>query len=355
MKVLIAASIYPPDPGGPATHAKAQFEELPKYDIDTRLVAFPNYRHWPKGVRHLLYLLALIRESRDVEVIYAHDAISSGLPALAAAAMKSKKIIIRIGGDRAWESNSENNKTTLSLKEWYEAGLHKGSIFSKITRFVLRRTDMIIVPSPLLAELYIKYYGVPATHVKIIPNPVPSVAPASGPDEQTIVYASRLVAYKNLPFTLKVLATIFPDHPDLRFIVMGDGPERGVLEKLSKKLGISNHIVFTGSVPHSEVLSRASSSLFALAPALTEFNPNYVLEAVSAGKPFLISRENGFAFNIPEDLVFDPRNGEELKERILVLLTPEGYKKAQIEVKSLNFHWTWEDNLRSNADLIKKL
>ncbi len=138
---------------------------------------------------------------------------------------------------------------------------------------------------------------------------------------------------------------------------MGDGPERHNLEELSKKLNISNRVIFTGSIPQTEVLKRTASCRLAIAPALTEFSPNYIMQSISYHKPFLISKENGLPFDVPESFVFDPRNENELESKITSILKPEKYLSAVEEVKSidLDYEVTWNDVLSKNFEILKKV
>ncbi|MBI2086868.1 MAG: glycosyltransferase family 4 protein [Candidatus Zambryskibacteria bacterium] len=353
MKVLIAAGIYPPDAGGPAIHAKAQFEGFPKFGIKTGLVTFAHYRKWPMGVRHFLYFLALLARVSGYDLVYAHDALGTGIPALMAAKIFGKKFMVRIGGDIAWES--ESLKSRLSMKEWYEKGEYLKSLRFKLSRWLMRHADIIATTSPIMNDLYATYYGISRDKIKLLPNPVSETPQYSVSKGNTIIFASRLTAYKNLSFVLKVLAEIFPNEPALKLMIMGDGPEKRNLEKLAYDLGIQNNVIFTGAVSLDEVLKRTAACLFVIAPALTEFNPNYVLQGVSFGKPFLISREHGLPFAVPDSLTFNPRNVHELKEKIVSLLEPAHYARMSQEARNIGFKMSWDDNLKMNKELIMSL
>jgi glycosyltransferase involved in cell wall biosynthesis len=354
-KILIAASIYPPDAGGPAVHAKKQFEWWRNQGYQAEVVALAHYRKWPRWLRHFLFLRKLLVKALRSEVIYAHDAWGVGFPALVAARLTRNKLILRVGGDMAWEREVETKGKAVSIYEWYRSGMYRNNLFYKLTRIVLQRADMLVVPTELLRRVYIEYYDLESTRIAIIPNPIPSVTAEPKGVEQTIVFASRLVAYKNLDFVLNSLKTVFADYPELKLVVMGDGPERSNLEDLAKALLIDSQVEFRGVVAQSEVLEKTSTCLFALAPALTEFNPNYVLQCMSFGKPFIISSENGLPFKVPEELVFDPKNAKELESRVRNLLTKDGYEKAQQMIKSITFIKSWEDNLKENTEIINSL
>lgn len=346
-RVLIAASIYPPDPGGPAIHAKRQYEWLNEHGVKAEVVALAHYRRWPKIVRHLIYLSGLLVRVWKFDVVYAHDAVGAGIPGLIAAKIFRKKFVVRIGGDLPWERYAESGNS-LSLKEWYGSRKHKINLLFILSRWLIERADLIIVTSPILLNIYKTYYGIGEERIKVIPNPIPEVPNTKTSTEPTIVYASRLVAYKNLEMVLRALSRIFPTYPDLEFVIMGDGPDRERLERLARELGTEKQVSFRGSVTQREVLEETARCLFAIAPALTEFNPNYILQAVGLGKPFLISSENGLPFHLNREFEFNPRNEVELESRIKMLL--ENPKSPKID-----FKMSWEDNLRANLEAIRSL
>ena len=356
LKILIAASTYPPDPGGPSIHAHAQVEGFKERGAEVSLVALAHYRMWPIGIRHFLYFVNVLYTARKVDVVYAHDAVGAGIPALVAARICGKKFVVRVGGDLAWEREAEKGNARLSFKEWYRAGLHRDNTLFKLSRFLLRSSDAAIVPSALLAHIYETYYGVSKKVIHIVPNPIPKIAGTTFQTESnTILFASRLVAYKNLAFVLEVLAPILKAHPKIKFLIMGDGPERENLQKLSDNLDMVNQVIFTGSVPQSRVLEETASCLFVIAPALTEFNPNYVLQAVGLGKPFLISQENGLPFEVPKEYTFNLSDKAELKDKVENLLRTSGYIQAQEYVKGIGFDMTWEKCLDANFAILGSL
>jgi len=355
--VLIAASIYPPDVGGPATHARVQYEGFSKRGIRTGLVALAHYRKWPIGLRHIIFLFKLMILASKYNVIYAHDAVGTGLPALITSKIFTKGLVIRSGGDLAWEREAEKNRTNLSMNGWYEQGKNRSNWLFLISKFVLHHADSIVVPSVLLSELYISAYGVSKNKIKVITNPLNSdnYPDVSGDLAKTMVFASRLVSYKNLPTAIRAFAEVAKSHSDFKFIIMGDGPEKENLRALASDLGVIDRVIFTGNISQAEVIKNTARCLFAIAPALTEFNPNYILQSVALGKPFIISRENGLPYVLPESLVFSALDTNDLAKKIENLLDTDGYARAQKEVLSLRIKWSWDDVLELNLMVIRSV
>src|SRR5438445_7307641 len=65
---------------------------------------------------------------------------------------------------------------------------------------------------------------------------------------------SNLIARKNVDRTLRVFAAWSAVRPGSRLTIVGDGAERGELEKLAVELGISDAVQFVGVLPHEGVL-----------------------------------------------------------------------------------------------------
>src|SRR3989344_1272771 len=158
--ILLAAGIYPPDPGGPALHAQRYFEEFPKHGFSCRLVSFRDYRKYPKGISHFLYTCALARTTMGADIIYAFDTLSSGVPSLIVATIFRIPFVVRIGGDALWERATEISKNPISLTSFYQYSLHRGKLNFYIIFIVVSAAKKIIVPAQILKDIYIKHYGI---------------------------------------------------------------------------------------------------------------------------------------------------------------------------------------------------
>ena len=82
---------------------------------------------------------------------------------------------------------------------------------------------------------------------------------------------------------------LLADLPDLRLVLVGDGPLRQALGRLSQDLGISDRVIFAGKRDHAEVaLWMNAADVFCL-PSLREGHPNVVMEALACGTPVVAS------------------------------------------------------------------
>jgi glycosyltransferase involved in cell wall biosynthesis len=109
-------------------------------------------------------------------------------------------------------------------------------------------------------------------------------------DPPTLVTVGHLVARKRHADVLRALWLLRDRAPDLRYVVVGDGPEREPLRRLAGELGVADRVELTGQLPHGEALARARRCDIFVMPSVDEaFGVAYV-EAMAAGVPAIGTR-----------------------------------------------------------------
>jgi glycosyltransferase involved in cell wall biosynthesis len=373
MKILIATGIFPPDIGGPAVHTKKLAEEFVLMGWGARVVTYTSGvedhelpftvkripRTFPKIVRVLLYFLNTLIEARSADVIYAHDPTSAGFPASLSARLLKKKFVIRIGGDAIWEKSTGKGRRFLSLKEYYEKKLHLKdypSLF-KLIRKILKRADAVIVPARILKDLYQTHYGLPEGKIFVIENPVPKMefGTIEKDSKNIVLFAGRFVAYKNLSFLIDSFVAVRKKIKKGELHLIGQGPELSIIKNKIKSLGASSWIKVFPAVSQTELISKIKEATIGVCPALTEFNPNFILECLALGKPILLSRENGLTVRVPEEFLFDPKNSQEFEEKLEKLLRDSNYEVVIKKVKELKLKKTWRNVIDDHVAIFNSL
>jgi glycosyltransferase involved in cell wall biosynthesis len=97
----------------------------------------------------------------------------------------------------------------------------------------------------------------------------------------------RLSPEKGHAVLLQAAKLIFESYPDLYILIVGDGPERGKLEMISRETGIARRVIFTGVRDDIEEML-SLMDIFVL-PSHSEGLPMALLEAMAAGKPLAAS------------------------------------------------------------------
>ncbi len=368
MKILLATGIFFPDVGGPATHVRKIAEHLAGLGWKVTVVAFGDHkgssesyrvvrvsRKSGKLISWFLYTLVIARESFRSDVLYAFDLTTAGIPSAFFAKILRKPLILRIGGDSIWERIVEKGERYLPMRVYYEQGLFKKDkpTLYHVIRSVVHRADTVVIPCNFLKDIYVNYYDVSENKIKLIRNPFPpKVSPTLESGTFTFLFAGRFVSYKNLPRVLKVFDSITAKHAQARLVLIGDGPEEAALKKQARALG--SKVEMIPKVDQKALFARINASSVALAPALTEFNPNFILEALALGKPALISRDNGLSANLPDYMQFDPMDDHALYTVMERMLNPENYNNTLRTVAELPMDQTWDKVVAEHAEIVKE-
>jgi len=212
-----------------------------------------------------------------------------------------------------------------------------------LERFLYHRAERIITLLPF-AYRYMTACGIPQEKIVWIPNGVDlsrvgdSVVTAlSKPDRPERVFKVMYLGAHGQANALDVLiqaAKVIQDwgYSEIRFVLVGDGPEKPKLIALAKDLRLYN-IEFRKSVPKSEiakVLREADAFLFNLEKVEVfryGISPNKLFDFMAAGKPIISSVKT---LSNPVEvarcgLVVPPRNPKALAEAVITLyqLSPE--------------------------------
>jgi glycosyltransferase involved in cell wall biosynthesis len=114
--------------------------------------------------------------------------------------------------------------------------------------------------------------------------------PAHKASDPTLVTVGHLVARKRHADVVRALWLLRERHPQLRYLIVGDGPERGPLARLAGELGVADRVDFAGQLPNAEALAAAGAAHVFVMPSVDEaFGVAYV-EAMAAGLPAIAAR-----------------------------------------------------------------
>ncbi len=119
-----------------------------------------------------------------------------------------------------------------------------------------------------------------------------------GKGTKRVLFVSRLVWEKELRTLAKVYDLFTETHPQVRFVVTGDGPRRRELERLMP------NAVFTGKMVKQDLAKIYASSDVFIFPSITETFGNVVLEAMASGLPPVVAAQGG-----PKGIVQDGVTG----------------------------------------------
>jgi len=123
-----------------------------------------------------------------------------------------------------------------------------------------------------------------------------------------MIYVGRLKNHKNVDVLLQTVKWLKETRPNLRLLIVGDGPEMGNLRRLVHDLNIDSAVRFTGPVDSdAEVFSLIKSSKVFVHPSSKEGGGSLtLLEANACGRPVIAFRSE---LGIDENLISNGMNG----------------------------------------------
>jgi len=183
----------------------------------------------------------------------------------------------------------------------------RGGPFRFVERGLVRLADRVVAITDALRAFTIERVGVPAEKVQTIHYGLDGLPAAWGdnpPDDvpgdaRVLLAVSRLTAQKGIDVAIRALAEL---PADTVLVVLGEGPERGALERLARELGVEQRVFLLGRVP--DVAAWLRRARVYVHPARWEGFGLGVLEAMLAGLPVVASNVS----SLPE-LVRDGQTG----------------------------------------------
>jgi glycosyltransferase involved in cell wall biosynthesis len=104
-----------------------------------------------------------------------------------------------------------------------------------------------------------------------------------------LLSTGALIPLKGQRLVIEALAQL----PAATLILAGDGAERGALEALARKGGVSGRVRFTGNVPHAELPALFAAADVMVLPSEREGLANVWVEALACGTPLVITDVGG--------------------------------------------------------------
>ena len=307
-RLFVASGIFHPEPGGPATYLKSILPALAETGWQTRVLTYGADQDldYPYPVQRIArsayplrrarYGFAAARHSSWADLIYAH---TIDLPLWG---RRGKPRVIKIVGDQAWERCVRRRwiPPDMTIDEFQTFAGDTRVRWQKRSRSQqVQAMDTVIVPSEYLRRM-VSGWDVDPGKIHVIYNALPQPqrpkksrasirAELGWEDRPTLLTVARLQPWKGIDHLLNAVVTM----PDLRLIVVGDGPDRGRLERLAEPL--ADRVTFTGRLSQEEVFRfMVAADAYALYSGY-EGMAHTLLESLQLGTPVLASDVGGNA------------------------------------------------------------
>jgi glycosyltransferase involved in cell wall biosynthesis len=318
VRILVVSGIWPPDVGGPASHAPDLAAYLRErghaVEVVTTASAPPAPRPYPvrwisrslpKGVIHLRTGVEIARRARTADVVYTTGMFGRSFAGSTAA---RRPYVVKLTADPAFERARRRGVVSGDVDGFQALG---GPVVGalRLARDVeLRRAAHVFCPSGYLRDLAVSW-GVGQDRVSVLPNPyppLPALPPREelkrrfGVDGRLLAFAGRLTAQKSLEVALEALAAV----DGVALLIAGEGDERTRIERRAAELGLGDRVRFLGPQPRERVIELFHAADASILSSSWENFPHTVVEALAAGTPVLATRVGGVA-----EVVRDGENG----------------------------------------------
>ena len=302
MRICIATGIYPPEIGGPAYYAQNLAQALQNKGQTVEVVTFGYLKKLPSGVRHIALFLKLLGPVRRADCIIALDTFSAALPAYAAARIFGKKIIVRTGGDFIWEHYVERTGDLVPLPQFYEklpALSAKERVFLFLTRFLLART-VVVFSSRFQKDVWTIPYRLKDGATRIIANAIVESFESIAPKKKNFLFFGRDLKLRNKKRLLEAFQNAKKEVPGI------------VLE--------------VGQVPQHELIEKIRRSYCVILPSVSDITPNYILDGLRCGKPFILTKYSEYAHTYAEfGVSIDPLDTADMTRKIVEMCDKTTY------------------------------
>jgi glycosyltransferase involved in cell wall biosynthesis len=157
----------------------------------------------------------------------------------------------------------------------------------------MREVDAVVTIADAMRDVLVAR-GVPQDKITVVPNGVDTaswVPRSADPVERrrlglrsdpVLGYISNMSYREGHDILLIAMSRLIAQGIEVSCLLVGDGPERRQLEELSAKLGIREHVVFTGEVDHASIADYYAAIDIFVVPR----RPDYAADYVTPLKPF---------------------------------------------------------------------
>lgn len=220
----------------------------------------------------------------------------------------------------------------------------------KIEKKGIKEADAVITVSNYMKEQLVEKFGGDPEKIFVIYNGINPerfrIQKQRNNNEKIVLSVGRLTEQKGCEYLLLAARKVLEKRKDVKFVIVGKGYLRKSLEKFSELLGIKEKVEFVGFVPDEELPKFYANSDVFVFPTVREPFGIVALEALSAGKPSIISRTAGVAEILKNNencVLVDVKNSNEIANAIIRILEDEKFAgKLSLNAIKFSREMTWD-------------
>lgn len=224
----------------------------------------------------------------------------------------------------------------------------------------LNAAGMLAVSGAMRASMIV--LGMPGEHIRVhytgvdldrfAPADRAAAKSAHGLDGHIVATVGALIPRKGQALVMDALASL----PDTTLLLIGEGPDKLLLQAHAQRIGVSDRVRFLGSVPHMDLPGWLATADVMCLPSASEGLANAWVEALACGTPIVISDVGGARelLDTPDAGRIVDRTAEAIAAAIAAIRAHPPEAEA-VRAPALRFTWdanaaALEDHLRACAN-----
>lgn len=204
--------------------------------------------------------------------------------------------------------------------------------------FIIPKHKIIVIHNAIDPENFLKYENTQILRKQFNLDP----------DDKVVGFAGRLSKEKDIKTTLFAIKKVLSIQKNIKFLIVGDGPQKERLRRISKKLNLGNQVIFAG---YQKDIKKIYSILdLYVSSSLKEGLPNSILEAQCFGVPCIatdIPGNNDVIKDSVNGFLVRPRDYKAISEKIIMLLNGKTIADK--------FIFEGRKNIRENFSLTERI
>jgi phosphatidyl-myo-inositol dimannoside synthase len=207
-----------------------------------------------------------------------------------------------------------------------------------LSNLLVERIDAFIAVSRYTADRFVQWSNVARDREFILPNCVDVNRFRPGERDRNLVdryglHSSNVILtvgrmaagerYKGFDEVIDAMPQLLQRFPELKYLIVGDGNDRGRLEAKMKLLGLSGYVIFAGRIPESEKVAHYNLADALVMPSYGEGFGIALIEAAACGLPVVGSSIDGSRDALLDGRlgrIVNPRKPDELVEAITAVM-----------------------------------
>ena len=197
---------------------------------------------------------------------------------------------------------------------------------------LFRYSNLAVVVEGPVMKTRVAALGCPEDKIHVVPlclaRPpagwLATPSTSAGRERHVLGFVGRFVEKKGFTFALRALVPLLKSHPHLRVVIVGDGPERALVERLVLEHGLGAQVTLKGMLPHAETLAEVGRMGALVVPSLTARDgdseggaPTMIAEAQIMGTPMIASDHADIPFSLTDhSYMFKEGDGRSLLEAV---------------------------------------